>query len=148
MLERIHLRRCPARHKTLTELKAKCPFSEEAALLSKFVGYSSKMVRCAPPLRPLPLPLPPPARPSRPYRAVHTFAFTSSSHAQAHSCVEKAGMIACVKLRQLDIDENYALRGHTLARAIEVCVHQSQSTPLACWLLDACNLAVREQRHD
>ena len=32
-------------------------------------------------------------------------------------------MIACVKLRQLDIDENYALRGHTLARAIEVCVH-------------------------
>ena len=29
-------------------------------------------------------------------------------------------MIGLVKMRQLDVDENYALRGHTLERAIEV----------------------------
>ncbi|KAL4220829.1 decarboxylase [Mactra antiquata] len=39
----------------------------------------------------------------------------------AHSCVEKAGMIGLVKMRQLDVDENYSLRGYTLERAIEVC---------------------------
>ena len=39
---------------------------------------------------------------------------------QAHSCVEKAGMIGLVKMRQLDVDENFSLRGHTLERAIEV----------------------------
>ncbi|XP_050413559.2 aromatic-L-amino-acid decarboxylase [Patella vulgata] len=37
----------------------------------------------------------------------------------AHSCVEKAGMIGFVKMRQLDVDENFALRGHVLERAIE-----------------------------
>ncbi|XP_052760569.1 aromatic-L-amino-acid decarboxylase-like [Mya arenaria] len=37
----------------------------------------------------------------------------------AHSCVEKAGMIGLVKMRQLDVDENYSLRGYTLERAIE-----------------------------
>ncbi|XP_064598786.1 aromatic-L-amino-acid decarboxylase-like [Liolophura sinensis] len=37
----------------------------------------------------------------------------------AHSCVEKAGMIGFVKMRQLDVDDNYALRGHVLERAIE-----------------------------
>ncbi|XP_060584603.1 aromatic-L-amino-acid decarboxylase-like [Ruditapes philippinarum] len=37
----------------------------------------------------------------------------------AHSCVEKAGMIGLVKMRQLDVDDNYALRGYTLERAIE-----------------------------
>ncbi|XP_074654219.1 aromatic-L-amino-acid decarboxylase-like [Tubulanus polymorphus] len=37
----------------------------------------------------------------------------------AHSCVEKAGMIGLVKMRQLDTDDNYSLRGHRLVRAIE-----------------------------
>ena len=38
---------------------------------------------------------------------------------QAHSCVEKAGMISLVKIRELEIDESYALRGGTLQRAID-----------------------------
>ncbi|XP_041377556.1 aromatic-L-amino-acid decarboxylase-like isoform X2 [Gigantopelta aegis] len=37
----------------------------------------------------------------------------------AHSCVEKAGMIGFVKMRQLDVDEKFSLRGHVLERAIE-----------------------------
>ncbi|XP_048760372.1 aromatic-L-amino-acid decarboxylase-like [Ostrea edulis] len=37
----------------------------------------------------------------------------------AHSCVEKAGMLGFVKMRQLDVDEHYSLRGHVLERAIE-----------------------------
>lgn len=37
----------------------------------------------------------------------------------AHSCVEKAGMIGLVKMRQLDVDDSYSLRGYTLERAIE-----------------------------
>ena len=41
---------------------------------------------------------------------------------QAHSCVEKAGMIGFVKMRQLDVDEKFSLRGHVLERAIEVNV--------------------------
>lgn len=43
---------------------------------------------------------------------------------KAHSCVEKAGMIGLVKMRQLDVDENFSLRGHVLERAIEVCSFQ------------------------
>lgn len=38
---------------------------------------------------------------------------------KAHSCVEKAGMLGFVKMRQLDVDVNYSLRGHVLERAIE-----------------------------
>jgi hypothetical protein len=34
--------------------------------------------------------------------------------------VEKAGMLGFVKMRQLDVDEHYSLRGHVLERAIEV----------------------------
>lgn len=37
----------------------------------------------------------------------------------AHSCVEKAGMLGFVKMRQLEVDDNYSLRGYTLERAIE-----------------------------
>ncbi|RNA14764.1 tyrosine decarboxylase-like, partial [Brachionus plicatilis] len=37
----------------------------------------------------------------------------------AHSCVEKAGMIAMVKIRLLDHDENYSLRGATVEKAIK-----------------------------
>ena len=36
----------------------------------------------------------------------------------AHSCVEKAGMIAMVKIRLLDTDENFSMRGHTVEKAI------------------------------
>lgn len=40
---------------------------------------------------------------------------------QAHSCVEKAGMISLVKVRELDVDDDFSLRGPTLQKAIEVC---------------------------
>jgi tyrosine decarboxylase len=39
---------------------------------------------------------------------------------QAHSCVEKAAMISLVKMRQLDIDDEYSLRGYILDKAIRV----------------------------
>lgn len=38
---------------------------------------------------------------------------------KAHSCVEKAAMIGFVKLRILDTDDNFALRGIPLAKAME-----------------------------
>ncbi|KAF7493090.1 Tyrosine decarboxylase [Sarcoptes scabiei] len=38
---------------------------------------------------------------------------------EAHSCVEKAAMIALVKLRILDTDEKFSLRGKSLQDAIE-----------------------------
>uniref|UniRef100_A0A8D0H1J7 Histidine decarboxylase n=1 Tax=Sphenodon punctatus TaxID=8508 RepID=A0A8D0H1J7_SPHPU len=38
---------------------------------------------------------------------------------QAHSSVEKAGLIALVKMRFLPVDESFALRGDTLQKAIE-----------------------------
>ncbi|XP_070207311.1 aromatic-L-amino-acid decarboxylase-like [Littorina saxatilis] len=37
----------------------------------------------------------------------------------AHSCVEKAGMIGFVKMRQLEVDDDFSLRGHVLENAIE-----------------------------
>ncbi|CAF0860226.1 unnamed protein product [Brachionus calyciflorus] len=37
----------------------------------------------------------------------------------AHSCVEKAGMIAMVKIRLLDPDENFSLRGLCVEKAIK-----------------------------
>ncbi|XP_043932246.1 histidine decarboxylase [Protopterus annectens] len=43
-------------------------------------------------------------------------AYTSD---QAHSSVEKAGLIALVKMRFLATDENFSLRGETLKKAIE-----------------------------
>lgn len=38
---------------------------------------------------------------------------------KAHSCVEKAGMIAMVKIRLLETDENFSLRGSTVEKAIK-----------------------------
>ncbi|XP_004578438.2 histidine decarboxylase [Ochotona princeps] len=43
-------------------------------------------------------------------------AYTSN---QAHSSVEKAGLISLVKMRFLPVDDNFSLRGETLQRAIE-----------------------------
>jgi tyrosine decarboxylase len=37
----------------------------------------------------------------------------------AHSCVEKAGVIAMVKIRLLNTDENYSLRGSELEKAVK-----------------------------
>ncbi|UJR28998.1 hypothetical protein I4U23_010216 [Adineta vaga] len=37
----------------------------------------------------------------------------------AHSCVEKAGLIAMVKVRQLAVDEHHSLRGQTLDECIQ-----------------------------
>jgi glutamate/tyrosine decarboxylase-like PLP-dependent enzyme len=36
-----------------------------------------------------------------------------------HSCVEKAAMIAMVKIRLLDYDENFSLRGSTVEMAVK-----------------------------
>ncbi|XP_059179396.1 aromatic-L-amino-acid decarboxylase-like isoform X2 [Physella acuta] len=69
-----------ARHKSIKSLKLKQPYIEDGQLLSKLVGYCSKL---------------------------------------AHSCVEKAGMIGFVKMRHLDVDEKFSLRGHVLEDAIE-----------------------------
>ena len=41
---------------------------------------------------------------------------------QAHSCVEKAGMLSLVKMRELGIDDNFSLRGSVLQKAIEVSI--------------------------
>ncbi|CAF0959000.1 unnamed protein product [Didymodactylos carnosus] len=38
----------------------------------------------------------------------------------AHSCVEKAGLIAVIKVRQLYVDEHYSLRGKVLEESIRV----------------------------
>ncbi|XP_049753998.1 histidine decarboxylase [Elephas maximus indicus] len=43
-------------------------------------------------------------------------AYTSD---QAHSSVEKAGLISLVKMRFLPVDDNFSLRGDTLQKAIE-----------------------------
>ncbi|XP_025977038.2 histidine decarboxylase [Dromaius novaehollandiae] len=43
-------------------------------------------------------------------------AYTSD---QAHSSVEKAGLISLVKMKFLPVDENFSLRGETLMKAIE-----------------------------
>lgn len=37
---------------------------------------------------------------------------------QAHSSVERAGLLGGVKFRQLEVDEKYKLRGDTFAEAI------------------------------
>jgi len=39
---------------------------------------------------------------------------------QAHSCVEKAGMLSLIKMRELSIDDNFSLRGPVLQKAIAV----------------------------
>jgi hypothetical protein len=39
--------------------------------------------------------------------------------AQAHSSVERAGLLGGVRFRQLEIDEKYRLHGDTLAEAIQ-----------------------------
>lgn len=38
---------------------------------------------------------------------------------KAHSCVEKAGMIAMVKIRLLETDENFSMRGPAVEKAIK-----------------------------
>ncbi len=43
---------------------------------------------------------------------------------KAHSCVEKAAMIALVKIRLLETDEDYSLRGETLQKAIQEDIDQ------------------------
>jgi aromatic-L-amino-acid decarboxylase len=37
----------------------------------------------------------------------------------AHSCVEKAGMLSLIKMRELNIDEEFSLRGPVLQKAID-----------------------------
>ena len=56
---------------------------------------------------------------------------------QAHSCVEKAGMISLVKIRELDIDDDFSLRGWTLQKAIDVSTKilltSTKSRPRFLW---------------
>ena len=47
----------------------------------------------------------------------HSFNF--SLFGQAHSCVEKAGLVGLIRIRELDTDSNFSLRGDTLTKAIE-----------------------------
>ena len=52
--------------------------------------------------------------------STYTMAHEKRRQRQSHSCVEKAAMIGFVKLRILDTDEKFQLRGATLAAAIDV----------------------------
>ena len=54
------------------------------------------------------------------YRLIHRIQWDTNRRRQSHSCVEKAAMIGFVKLRILDTDEKFQLRGATLAAAIDV----------------------------
>ncbi|KAK3585055.1 hypothetical protein CHS0354_009906 [Potamilus streckersoni] len=45
--------------------------------------------------------------------------FVAYTSDQAHSSVERAGLIAAVKMRKLETDDKCALRGHTLQQAID-----------------------------
>ena len=49
---------------------------------------------------------------------VHLSKLVMYSSKLAHSCVEKAAIIAMVKIRLLDTDERFSLRGSTLEKAI------------------------------
>lgn len=43
----------------------------------------------------------------------------NSISGQAHSSVERAGLLGGVRFRQLEVDEKYKLHGDTLAEAIQ-----------------------------
>ncbi|XP_039345993.1 histidine decarboxylase isoform X2 [Mauremys reevesii] len=51
---------------------------------------------------------------------------------QAHSSVEKAGLIALVKMKFLPVDENFALRGEALKKAIEEDRKQGRVPVFVC----------------
>ncbi|KAJ7311041.1 hypothetical protein JRQ81_006638 [Phrynocephalus forsythii] len=51
---------------------------------------------------------------------------------QAHSSVEKAGLISLVKMRFLPVDENLSLRGETLRKAIEEDRSRGLTPVLVC----------------
>ena len=46
---------------------------------------------------------------------------------EAHSCMQKAAMIAFVKLRVLEPDENQSMRGHTLRQVTKRVVYGDKS---------------------
>jgi hypothetical protein len=50
--------------------------------------------------------------------------FSDRFYSKAHSCVEKAAMIGLVKIRLLETDENFSLRGETLQKAIQDDIDQ------------------------
>ena len=90
----------------MKELRKRFPFVEEGLLLSKLIAYCSKEV-C--------------------YRQ-HSFTRVRErvEFFQAHSSVEKACMISMVKLRILETDSKFRLRGETVRNAIQVTVELSR----------------------
>ena len=50
---------------------------------------------------------------------MNEFNYLCFIYKKSHSCVEKAGMIAMVKIRNLDTDDAYALRGSTLEKVVK-----------------------------
>lgn len=90
-----------ARFEVMKELRQRFPFVEEGLLMSKLIAYCSKEV-------------PSPQRKERGKGGANRRKF------KAHSSVEKAAMIAMVKLRILETDGNFRLRGETLQSAITV----------------------------
>ena len=54
---------------------------------------------------------------------------------QAHSCVEKAGLIAMVRVRQLAVDEHFSLREKTLEEAIQADKEKGLIPFLVCRIM-------------
>ncbi len=52
---------------------------------------------------------------------------------KAHSCVEKAGLIAMVRVRQLAVDEHFSLRGKTLEECIRADKEKGLIPFLVCY---------------
>jgi hypothetical protein len=92
-----------ARTKKITSQRQSDPLMEDGQILARLVCYTSKLVGK--------------------YSLVDlkktqrqcTIEYFCS---QAHSCVEKAGLIAMVRVRQLAVDEHFSLRGQTLDESI------------------------------
>lgn len=82
-----------ARFEITKQLRQRFPFVEEGLLMSKLIAYCSKEV-------------------------YFLFLYRQPLF-QAHSSVEKAAMIAMVKLKILETDSKFRLRGETLAAAIQ-----------------------------
>lgn len=52
--------------------------------------------------------------------------------------MEKAGIIGFVKMRQLEVDEDYSLRGHVLENAIEVTLSVEYSLRILSLIVLEC----------
>ena len=90
-----------ARTKAISKYKREKGSEENGVILTKLVAYASKMVSS---------------------KTVFEIVIVNPKYFcyfQSHSCVEKAAMISLVKLRLLDCDSDFSLRGETLQKAID-----------------------------